>query len=191
MMMLSSPMNNHLYSQQQHQHQHQHQQQQQQQMYSTLPPCSEVLHPSYQSQRIRSVSSSVLSASPHQGMKAPLSVQPMPNNPMPKPMRKPFPFPTHWYDRNNNHRYSFENHFNDESMHGLNNSINLPNPLLCFENFNNPSLFPAFGNFHSDERMRKAFSADEAMKFYPNDRQVRVSFDDFILTVLLHLSLSR
>lgn len=171
-MMLASPamhtMGNHPYSQQ---------------IYQTLPPCSDVLQHRFpdrsSSSRTRSISSSVIPPQTnqliHQAIKNPLSVQPTSANTMSKQSRKPLA--SHFYDRNNNHRYPFGSHINEDPLAhtpaNMNNLLNLQNGLLCFDHLANPQMFPNLSTIHyHDEKMRKTLSADEAMKYYHADRQV-------------------
>lgn len=159
-------------------------------MYPTLPPCSDVLqHRFYDrslSSRTRSISSSVIqpqtSPMTHYNIKNPMSVQPMPT--IPKPNRKQMPFPSHFYDRNNNHHYAFEIRDNEESIpnrinlpNPSNNPLNIPGGILRFDHLPNPQLFPHVNTIQSqEEKMRKAFSADESLKYYHSDRQVRFNY---------------
>jgi hypothetical protein len=150
----------------------------QQTIYPTLPPCSDVLqHRFYDrslSSRTRSISSSVIQPQTnpltYYNIKNPMSVQPIPNSP--KQTRKQIPLPTHMYDRNNNHHYSF-----DESIHNrinhTNNSVNIPSGILRFDHLTNPQMFPNVTTMqHHDEKFRKTLSADESLKYYHHDRQV-------------------
>ena len=158
----------------------------QQSMYPTLPPCSDVLqHRFYDrtsSSRIRSISSSVVQSqtSPltHYPIKNPMSVQPIPT--IPKPNRKQLPLPSHLYDRNNNHYYGFDPGLNEESIHNRvnlsnhgNNPLNLHGGLLRFEHLTNPQMFSNVAVMQpQEEKIRKAFSADESLKYYHHDRQI-------------------
>lgn len=160
----------------------------QQSMYRTLPPCSDVLHHrSYDrlsSSRTRSISSSVIqpATSPlaYYNIKNPMSVQPVTN--VPKPNRKQIPIPLYLYDKNNNHHYGFDFRTNEESFHNnrmhmannTNNPLNIPGGILRFDHFPNTDIFSNVTmQHHHDEKLRKAFSADEPSKCYSHDRQVR------------------
>ena len=173
-MMLASPamhsMSNHPYPQQ---------------IYPTLPPCSDVLQHRFfdraSSSRTRSISSSVIPPQTnqliHPTIKNPLSVQPTGTNTMPKQTRKPLGSASHLYDRNNNHRYPFGSHINEDPLAhtsaNMNSLLNLQNGLLCFDHLTNPQMFPNLSTIHyHDEKMRKTLSADEAGKYYHPDRQV-------------------
>ena len=159
----------------------------QQTMYPTLPPCSDVLqHRFYDrslSSRTRSISSSVIQpqTSPlaHYNIKNPMSVQPMAT--MPKPNRKQMPFPSHFYDRNNNHHYAFELRDNEELIpnrinlaNASTNSLNIPAGMIRFDHLPNAQLFSNVNNMQAqEEKIRKTLSADESMRYYHPDRPVR------------------
>lgn len=169
-------------------HHHQHHHPYQQTMYPTLPPCSDVLqHRFYDrgglSSRTRSISSSVIQpqTSPlaHYSIKNPMSVQPMPT--IPKPNRKQMSFPSHFYDRNNNHHYGFDIRDNDESIpnrinlaNASTNPLNIPTGMIRFDHLPNAQLFSNVNTMQAqEEKIRKTLSADESLKYYHPDRQVK------------------
>jgi hypothetical protein len=158
----------------------------QQTIYPTLPPCSDVLqHRFYDrslSSRTRSISSSVVQpqTSPltHYNIKNPMSVQPITT--IPKPNRKQIPFPSHFYDRNNNHYYGLDIRANEERINmpnNVNHPMNISSGILRFDHRTNPQMYTNVTTMQpQEEKIRKTLSADESLKYYHQERQVNIIF---------------
>jgi hypothetical protein len=165
----------------------------QQTIYPTLPPCSDVLQHrfydrSLSSSRTRSISSSVVQPQTtpliHYNIKNPMSVQPITN--IPKPNRKQIPLPSHLYDRNNNHYYGFDIRTNEETIHNrinIPNNTNIPSGIIRFDHLPNPQMFTNVTTIQPhEEKMRKTLSADDNLKYYHHERQVKEKISLFFIS---------